>query len=270
LFNSADRVKSILDLPRDDYSNAEEVERFGQEHAGKGIGVEARNVSFAYEGAENVFSNAEFNANPHETVAFVGPSGEGKTTMLRLLLAIIRPGEGQVRITTGDGELEDSLYATAATRSLFAYVPQGNTMFSGTIAQNMRNVKKDATDDEIIKALKMACAWDFVKKLPEGINSEMGEHGSGFSEGQAQRLSIARAILRQSPILLLDEATSALDVWTEKEVLKNIMADEYPRTTIITTHRPSVLKQCDRVYAIRNGNCCKLSDEEISEMESIA
>jgi ABC-type bacteriocin/lantibiotic exporter with double-glycine peptidase domain len=116
----------------------------------------------------------------------------------------------------------------------------------------------------------MACAWDFVKKLPEGINSEMGEHGSGFSEGQAQRLSIARAILRQSPILLLDEATSALDVWTEKEVLKNIMADEYPRTTIITTHRPSVLKQCDRVYAIRNGNCCKLSDEEISEMESIA
>ena len=270
LFNSADRVKSILDLPRDDYSNAEEVEKFGQEHAGKGIGVEARNVSFAYEGAENVFSKAEFNANPHETVAFVGPSGEGKTTMLRLLLAIIRPGEGQVRITTGDGELEDSLYATAATRSLFAYVPQGNTMFSGTIAQNMRNVKKDATDDEIIKALKMACAWDFVKKLPEGINSEMGEHGSGFSEGQAQRLSIARAILRQSPILLLDEATSALDVWTEKEVLKNIMADEYPRTTIITTHRPSVLKQCDRVYAIRNGNCCKLSDEEISEMESIA
>jgi len=219
--------------------------------------------------------NEEIKDNPDGKLVLVTAitptkAGEGKTTMLRLLLAIIRPGEGQVRITTGDGELEDSLYATAATRSLFAYVPQGNTMFSGTIAQNMRNVKKDATDDEIIKALKMACAWDFVKKLPEGINSEMGEHGSGFSEGQAQRLSIARAILRQSPILLLDEATSALDVWTEKEVLKNIMADEYPRTTIITTHRPSVLKQCDRVYAIRNGNCCKLSDEEISEMESIA
>lgn len=272
LFNSAERVKNIMDLPRDDYSNSEEVERFRIEQSGKGIGVNVSGASFAYDGGDNVFSGADFEANPHETVAFVGPSGEGKTTMLRLLLAIIRPVEGQIRIngeTEGSKDKDEYLNVSAASRCLFAYVPQGNTMFSGSIAQNMRNVKKDATDEEIIKALKMACAWDFVNKLPDGIDSEIGEHGGGFSEGQAQRLSIARAILRRSPILLLDEATSALDIWTEKEVLKNIMADEYPRTTIITTHRPSVLRQCDRVYAIRGGSCVRLSDEEISEMENM-
>lgn len=146
-----------------------------------------------------------------------------------------------------------------------AYVPQGNTMFSGSIADNMRNVKEDATDEDIIEALKLACAWDFVKKLPQGIHSQIQERGGGFSEGQAQRLSIARALLRKSPILLLDEATSALDMHTEKMVLHNIMQDEYPRTTIVTTHRPSVLKQCNRVYSIHDRCCHRLSQEEIAE-----
>jgi len=130
-------------------------------------------------------------------------------------------------------------------------------MFSGSIADNMRNVKEDATDEDIIEALKLACAWDFVKKLPQGIHSQIQERGGGFSEGQAQRLSIARALLRKSPILLLDEATSALDMHTEKMVLHNIMQDEYPRTTIVTTHRPSVLKQCTRVYSIHATDCRK-------------
>ena len=154
---------------------------------------------------------------------------------------------------------------SASTRQLFAYVPQGNTMFAGTIAENMRNVKEDATDEEIIAALKLACAWDFVSKLPDGINSVLQERGGGLSEGQSQRLSIARALLRKSPILLLDEATSALDLRTEKQLLNNIITDSYPRTTIVTTHRTSVLNMCDRVYAIQNIGCELLDKKALQE-----
>ena len=139
-------------------------------------------------------------------------------------------------------------------------------MFSGTIAENMRNVKPDCTDEEIVECLKLSCAWDFVEKLPDGIHTMIHERGGGFSEGQAQRLSIARAMLRRSPLLLLDEATSALDVTTERRVLKNIMRDDYPRTCIVTTHRPTVLSICTRVYAIRNGQCVILSEKEIEEL----
>lgn len=196
-------------------------------------------------------------------IALVGPSGEGKTTILRYLLSIIRPQGGEGCLCAGHAGTDIPL--TASVRQLMAYVPQGNTMFSGSIADNMRNVKEDATDEDIIEALKLACAWDFVKKLPQGIHSQIQERGGGFSEGQAQRLSIARALLRKSPILLLDEATSALDMHTEKMVLHNIMQDEYPRTTIVTTHRPSVLKQCTRVYSIHDRCCHRLSQEEIAE-----
>ena len=115
-------------------------------------------------------------------------------------------------------------------------------------------------------ALDMACAKEFVEKMPNGIDSELKERGGGISEGQAQRLSIARAIIRKSPLLLLDEATSALDVATEKRVLKNIMKDDYPRTCIVTTHRPTVLNICNRVYAIKDKKCVVLGEEEIEEM----
>ena len=153
---------------------------------------------------------------------------------------------------------------SAGTRRFFAYVPQGNTIFSGTIAENMRMVKQDATDAEIVEALKAACAYDFVNRLPDKINSKVGERGSGFSEGQAQRLSIARALLRKSPILLLDEATSALDVFTERQVLRNIMNMGYARTCIVTTHRPSVLTMCDKVYKIDSGVVCDIDEKEVN------
>ena len=152
------------------------------------------------------------------------------------------------------------------TRHLFAYVPQGNTILSGTIAENMRMVKEEATDEEIIDALKIACAWDFVGKMPDTIHSKIGERGRGFSEGQAQRLAIARAVLRDAPILLLDEATSALDVTTERQVLRNIIQQKPNKTCIVTTHRPSVLNLCQRVYRVMQTHVTELDEETSSKM----
>lgn len=269
LTNSAKRLMGLINLPKEDYSQKEQVVQFLKTHKEQGIGLSIRDVAYTYATGTEVFEHASFDAHPHEVIALVGPSGEGKTTMLRVLLSIIRPKAGGGYICAGNSTPESGgplLNLTASARQLFAYVPQGNTMFSGTIADNMRNVKEDATDEEIIEALKAACAWDFVEKLPKGIDSEIKERGGGFSEGQAQRLSIARAILRRSPILLLDEATSALDMVTERKVLQNIMSDKYPRTTIVTTHRPSVLNICKRVYSIGNKRCVLLSEKEIDEL----
>lgn len=270
LTTSAGRLMDIVEMPQEDYSHDDETNAFLEKHRMEGIGLRIRDLSYAYHNGTQVFEHAFLEAYPHEVIALVGPSGEGKTTMIRLILSLMQSQGGEAIVCSGGGvekeNPESSIPLTPSTRRLFSYVPQGNTMFSGTIAQNMRNVKPDATDEDIIEALKSACAWDFVEKLPDGINSEIKERGGGFSEGQAQRLSIARALLRHSPILLLDEATSALDVATERRVLKNIMQDSYPRTCIVTTHRPTVLNICSRVYAIRNKKCVVLNQEEIVEM----
>lgn len=270
LTTSAGRLMDIVEMPREDYSNDDAVMRFQERYRSDGISLNLRNVRYAYKTGTQVFESASIEAHPHEIVALVGPSGEGKTTMLRLILSLIPVQEGRAVLCGGNASMEDrtgmQVELSPSTRKLFSYVPQGNTLFSGTIAENMRNVKQDVTDEEIVEALKLACAWDFVEKLPDGINSEIKERGGGFSEGQAQRLSIARALLRKSPLLLLDEATSALDVATERRVLKNIMQDEYPRTCIVTTHRPTVLNICTRVYAIREKGCVVLDEEQIDEM----
>ena len=262
---SAGRLMDIVEMPQEDYSQDAAVCHFEKQYRSEGIGLNMQNLSYAYHNGTSVFADASMEAYPHEIVALVGPSGEGKTTMLRLILSLLTPESGSFYVCAG-AQHEHLMEMSPSTRKLFSYVPQGNTMFSGTIADNMRNVKPDATDEEIIEAMKLACAWDFVEKLPDGIYSEIKERGGGFSEGQAQRLSIARALLRKSPILLLDEATSALDVATERKVLRNIMQDTYPRTCIVTTHRPTVLNICTRVYAIRNKKCDVLNEEEISEM----
>lgn len=266
LTTSAGRLMDIIDMPQEDYSLNDEVSVFADTFSGNGISLKLSDISYSYHNGTQVFEHADFEAHPHEIIALVGPSGEGKTTMLRLILSLLKPQTG-TSVIYADSESEHcELPLTPSARKLFSYVPQGNTMFSGTIAENMRIVKPDATDEEIILALKQACAWEFVKKLPNTINSSMKERGGGFSEGQAQRLSIARAMLRKSPILLLDEATSALDVATERAVLKNIMKDDYPRTCIVTTHRPTVLSMCRLVYSIREHRCSILSEEEIQEM----
>lgn len=269
LTTSAGRLMDIVEMPREDYSDNEKVERFYKEYSEEGISLKVHNISYAYKTGTKVFDGASIDAHPHEIVALVGPSGEGKTTMLRLILSLINQKKGEAYLYAGNvipKTDKDKVILSASARKLFSYVPQGNTMLSGTIAENMRFVKPDATDEEIWAALDMACAKEFVEKMPDGINSELKERGGGISEGQAQRLSIARAIIRKSPLLLLDEATSALDVATERRVLKNIMKDEYPRTLIVTTHRPTVLSACNRVYAIRDKKCVILNDEEIDEM----
>ena len=262
LTTSAGRLMDIVEMPQEDYSHDEDAAKFGERHRAEGVSLQLTDVNYAYRGGEPVFAGASIEAHPHEIIALVGPSGEGKTTMLRLLLSLIFPKEGSIDVFAG----EDRMEMSPSTRKLFSYVPQGNTMFSGTIAENMRNVKEDATDEEFVEVLKMACAWEFVSKLGDGINAKVGERGGGFSEGQAQRLSIARSLIRKSPILLMDEATSALDVATERKVLQNILRDSYPRTCILTTHRPTVLSMCNRVYAIRDKQCVCLGEREIEEM----
>ncbi|MCR5451388.1 MAG: ABC transporter ATP-binding protein/permease [Lachnospiraceae bacterium] len=271
LTTSAGRLMDIVEMPREDYSDNDKVTEFASKYKEEGVSLVLKDVKYAYANGTLVFEGADIEARPHEIIGLVGPSGEGKTTMLRLLLSLMKTQDGSAEVISGDGSKSDAehITLTPATRKLFSYVPQGNTMLSGTIAENMRNVKQDATDEEIIEALKAACAWEFVEKLPEGINSMIKERGGGFSEGQAQRLSIARSLLRKSPILLLDEATSALDVATERKVLKNIMKDEYPRTCIVTTHRPTVLSACERVYAIRDKKCVVLDQDEIDEMSQV-
>ena len=257
---SAHRIRELVQLPKEVHiPDSSEMDRFAKD----GFRVEMKNVNFSYVEEKQVITNSDFKAMPGEIIALVGPSGEGKTTMIRLILGLIRPEEGNVVLRAFDGT---AVEMNADTRHLFAYVPQGNTILSGTVAENMRMVKEHASDEEIIEALKAACAWDFIEKLPDGINSNIGEKGRGFSEGQAQRIAIARAILRDAPILLLDEATSALDVTTERQVLRNIIKQHPNKTCIVTTHRPSVLNMCQRVYRVMETTVRELSEEESSRM----
>lgn len=258
---SAGRIMEFFKIKDESELEDDKAKLIQNNTQGKGLSVVLDDVEFSYNENKTVFQHAHVVANPGEIVALVGPSGEGKTTMIRLLLGLINTKSGNASIRDINGV---SCKISSATRRFFAYVPQGNTIFSGTIAENMRMVKQDATDAEIVEALKAACAYDFVNRLPDKINSKVGERGSGFSEGQAQRLSIARALLRKSPILLLDEATSALDVFTERQVLRNIMNMGYARTCIVTTHRPSVLTMCDKVYKIDSGVVCDIDEKEVN------
>ena len=226
--------------------------------ASQGFTVAVEDASYAYVPHQPVLTHADFRAAPGETVALVGPSGGGKTTMLRLLLGLIRPAEGRAYLQAADGR---QVEVNAGLRRYFSYVPQGNTLLSGTIADNLRMVKPDASDAQLRAALEAACAWDFVSAMDGGLDASVGEHGHGLSEGQAQRIAIARALLRDAPVLLLDEATSALDVATERTILRNLAARYPHKTCIVTTHRPTVISLCRRVYQVSSG-CLRLLDSD--------
>ena len=256
---SAHRIQELMALPREKHEEGE----IPEEYYKGGLTLKMDKVDFAYDNGEQVIEESDFEAKPGQITALVGPSGEGKTTVLRLLLGILEPKDGSCAFIPENGE---PLGMSAESRSLISYVPQGNTLLSGTIAENMRLAKKDATDEEIIVALKLACAWEFVEKLEKGINNDIYERGRGLSEGQAQRICIARALLRDAPVMLMDEATSALDVETERSVLRNILQKSPGRTFIITTHRPTVLSMCDRVYRVVEKKITKLGDEEVESI----
>ena len=257
---SAHRIRELVEIPKEVHiPESSEMDVFAEQ----GFEVRMKEVDFAYIEGKKVITDSDFMACPGEIVALVGPSGEGKTTMIRLILGLVHPEEGKTVLVASNGQ---EVRMNADTRHLFAYVPQGNTILSGTIAENMRMVKEEATEEEIVEALKIACAWDFVEKLPDTIHTNLGERGRGLSEGQAQRISIARAVLRDAPILLLDEATSALDVTTERQVLRNIIQQKPNKTCIVTTHRPSVLNMCQRVYRVMETRVTELSEEESSRM----
>ncbi len=247
---SANRIREIADLEFEDYSDVKsEI---------KHVGLEIDDVSFTYE-TEEVLRDVSLVVKPGEKIGIVGSSGAGKTTLIRLLLSLVKPDKGELFYCDENGNKEA---ISTNSRRLITYVPQGNTLFSGTIEKNLRTGKPDATAEEMWNALEMAGAADFVKKTPEGLKSNLSEHAGGLSEGQAQRISIARALLRDKPVLILDEATSALDEKTESVVLQRIV-ENYDKTFFIITHRRSMLKYCDRVLEI--GDDGKVSIRDIVE-----
>lgn len=252
---AAGRIKEITELPKEDTDDIAKVTKMLSKAKEKGVSVVAENITYSYADSErNVLNNISFFAHPGETIAFVGPSGEGKTTILRLLLGLVEKTEGSLKLNVPDGENMD---VSPSTRRFCSYVPQENAIFTGTIAENLRIVNPVATDEELKTALNMADALGFVEELPLGLETLVGERGVNFSEGQVQRFSIARAILCNAPLLIMDEATSALDSDTEERVLRGLMESDGKRTCVITTHRPSMLRYCNRIYELQENGTLK-------------
>lgn len=221
------------------------------------LGIQIEQASFHYHNGDSVLDTFDFTAQHGDMIAVIGPSGEGKTTLLRLLLGLVEPCSGEAALVGSSG---NRYSICAGTRSVFAYVPQGNSVFAGTIAENLRLVNPEASDEELVQALKTACAWDFVSRFPDGIHHFLGAGGRGISEGQAQRLAIARALLRKAPILLLDEATSGLDTVTERQLLENLRQCGLLHTCILVTHRPESARFCSRTYEIRRRQVTEVTD----------
>lgn len=212
------------------------------------LGVKVEDVSFKYaDGDREILTHFSFDFKPGSKTALMGHTGAGKTTLFRLLLALTKPNKGTMTVYDSQGQQTIS----EQTRSNFVFVPQGNTLMSGTIRYNLLLARPDATDEELDDVLHVAMA-DFVLDLPDGLDTECGERGSGLSEGQAQRIAIARGLLRPGGILLLDEISASLDEATERELYRRLFAKYPGKTMIFITHRPVVCELCDQVIKISN------------------
>ncbi len=211
------------------------------------IGLRLSGVSFCYpdSGGRYMLKNFDYDFRPGTCTAVLGETGAGKTTLIRLLLALVHPTAGTVSLYSDYG----SRPVDATSRCCFTYVPQGNTLFSGTIRSNLRLAAANATEEEMWRVLHCAAA-DFVGRLPLGLDTPCGERGGGLSEGQAQRIVIARALLRPAPVLLLDEATSALDPATEQVVIDNILTEVKDKTIVMVTHRQTAAARCQAILRI--------------------
>lgn len=215
----------------------------------QGAGIRFSDVTYRYQdGHRNILCNFSFDFTPGSTTAILGETGAGKTTMIRLILALFSPTKGHVEFY----DKERIASASPNTRCNLIYVPQGNTLLSGSIRDNLLLGNPDATEEDMHRVIEMACA-DFVLSLPNALDTICGEGGTGLSEGQAQRIAIARALLRQGNILLLDEATSALDTETERQLIENIarQAKEKHQTILFITHRPAVVEYCENTLMLR-------------------
>ncbi len=241
-FTSAERLMELMSLPLEE-NDAQPILK------ADAVGIRLKDVSFRYESDEMpqrvVLDKFSYDFEPKSSVAILGETGVGKTTLIRMLLALIRPDRGTVELYAGP----ESQPLTAFSRRYFSYVPQGNTLLSGTIRSNLQLGRAEATEEEMYEALHLAVA-DFVRDLPKGLDTLCGERGGGLSEGQAQRIAIARALLRTAPVLLLDEATSALDPETEQKVLDNLQAKAGHQLVILVTHRPAAADKCQQVLRL--------------------
>ncbi|MGN0172909.1 MAG: ABC transporter ATP-binding protein [Acutalibacteraceae bacterium] len=238
---SAERIMEIEDIEDEDLSkNIINV----SETYSKLKSIEIKNLSFSYK-RDKVFEDLNFKINKGDFVAILGHSGIGKSTLFKIILGVYSPLSGSVDLICDD----EIIKCSNNTRKLFSYVPQGNLIFSGTIKENIMFVNSAVTEQQIQKALELSCVNEFVEKLPKGIDTVIGEKGLGLSEGQVQRIAIARALLSDAPILLLDEATSALDAVTETKVLQNLknLSD---KTCIFVTHRKQALSVCNKKWEI--------------------
>ena len=237
VFTAAERLMELEEDPLEE--QGEPIELEGP------CGVRLDHISYEYEATDGkVIDNLSFDFYPGSCTAILGETGAGKTTLVRMILALLRPQGGQVSIY--DQKVEKSI--SPRMRCNFVYVPQGNTLMSGTIRENLRLGKLNATDEEMREVLMQACAG-FVFDLPKGLDTSCAESGGGLSEGQAQRIAIARALLRNRCIMLFDEATSALDPDTERQLLQNIL-QKRDKTIIFITHRPAVVDYCDQTLKI--------------------